>query len=170
MEENKTKEKFCEYCGMSSEETTGWKVCVEGFEHKFNSGVQDTVQDGVQVPSPTNSSGKVLNDPKKDRREAMLAVFVEFVEQEAHRIDEERRGAYRRDGGRIMRSSIFLDQFLSTTKQETQRELLEEILHKFNCYNYHPIGVLCEHCPAREEVSKVIISIAASHGVILGEK
>lgn len=41
---------------------------------------------------------------------ARLARFVEFVEKEASRIDEERRGLHRRDGGRVLSCTIFLSE------------------------------------------------------------
>lgn len=55
-------------------------------------------------------SQKIEDVKEKNSFEALLSIFVSFVEEEARRIDEERHGLRRRDGGRVMQSSIFLTQ------------------------------------------------------------
>lgn len=50
-----------------------------------------------------------------------LSVFIDFVEGESKRIDEERRGLNRKDGGRKMQCSIFLTQFIKQLLQKQRR-------------------------------------------------
>ena len=94
------------------------------------------------LDTPQTPSWEVKFDKEKARHEAQLAVFIDFVDDEAKRIDEERRGAIRRDGGRIMACSIFLKQFLdavnSQAKQEGRREGIEEAILEiiYGCARY----------------------------------
>jgi hypothetical protein len=67
---------------------------------------------------------------EKHRFESYLAVFIDFLEKEAKRIDEERRGARRRDGGRVITSSIFLKQFITTLLISKENEMIERLENK----------------------------------------
>lgn len=55
---------------------------------------------------------------ERNEFESKLAVFVGFVEEEAARIDEEKRGLRRRDGSRKMQCALFLKQLLPKSPDE----------------------------------------------------
>ncbi len=57
-------------------------------------------------------SDKLEYDSEQAVEERRLATFIEFVESEAKRIDEENKGAHRRDGGRKMACLLFMRSFL----------------------------------------------------------
>lgn len=56
-----------------------------------------------------------------------LAVFIDFVEEESKRIDEERCGLHRKDGGRKLQCSIFLTRFIKQLLQKQREQMVEEI-------------------------------------------
>lgn len=71
---------------------------------------------------------EIKYNKRKAERETLLAKFVDFVESKAIRIDEERRGARRRDGGRKVSCSIFLDQLLDNAERSTRGVYANQIL------------------------------------------
>lgn len=84
---------------------------------------------------------------EESRFEAVLAIFIDFVEEEARRIDEERRGARRRDGGRMVQCSIFLRQLLSQTEEHIYKDVEEKFRevwkldHYCKCENEHFVSL-----------------------------
>lgn len=64
---------------------------------------------------------------QKAREEAFLAQFIAFVESEASRIDEERHGLRRRDGGRKLSCMIFMRQFLTAHDREKAGEVMRRL-------------------------------------------
>ncbi len=64
---------------------------------------------------------------EKNRFQQYLAIFIDFIEKESTRIDEERLGAYRRDGGRKMTSIVFLKDFLSKVEAFAHSEERQRI-------------------------------------------
>lgn len=87
-----------------------------------------------------------------------LAQFLSFVEDEANRIDEERRGAYRRDGGRKMQSALYLKQLIehldTQIVEDTKRETADSILKKIE---QHPYIKDMHVAKWRNEVIQIII-------------
>lgn len=75
--------------------------------------------------TPSRESWEGLE--KKHKFETYLAIFIEFVEHEAKRIDEENRGLHRKDGGRRMQCHLFLQQLIDQLLLSKDAELAAEI-------------------------------------------
>jgi len=54
----------------------------------------------------------------ENQDETLVSIFIEFIEAQARRIDEERHGAYRRDGGRKIACEFFLDKLKNHFKKD----------------------------------------------------
>ena len=72
----------------------------------------------------------ILFDLEKNRFESLLAQFISFVEEEGKRIDEEVKGAHRRDGGRKIQCSLFLKQLQEHIKKESYQQGVEDMRRK----------------------------------------
>jgi hypothetical protein len=68
-------------------------------------------------------------DKEKEILTAYTGQLLAFIEDEVTRIYEERNGAYRKDGGRVVQAKIFLDKILQTERTR----IAEEVEEKLEC-------------------------------------
>ena len=75
-------------------------------------------------------NNEIAYDPKFEQFNNYLAQFISFVEEESKRIDEEKKGAHRRDGGRGMTCAIFLKELLEYVVNNEDEAIIEWLKNK----------------------------------------
>lgn len=110
----KTERLICYYCGRPEHKDFACKQHIDA------------------VANPKNKF-EIDIDPTDQKFRALLAKLVCFVEEETSRIDEERRGAHRRDGGRIMTCSAFLNEITSAYRTELEKKVKERWNYPCSC-------------------------------------
>lgn len=99
---------------------------------------------------PTTEEKLIKDESGKSRFEALLANFIYFVEDETKRIEEEKKGAYRRDGGRKMTCTIFLQQLLSLQATQERERVINDII----------VRLTSRICEARDVVTGFVVPYA----------